>query len=83
MGVFLVMLPDIIVYLVLIPLEIAMPDIGRYRSAEEPYILNVCIGKPPADALVYITKYVYEAYVTILMIYNLNCYISVLSINRQ
>ena len=40
-GVFFLMLPDIILYLVFVPLEIAFPDIGMEQNAEEPYVLNV------------------------------------------
>ena len=40
-GVFFVMLPDIVIYLVFLPLDIAVSDIGMEPNAEEPYLLNV------------------------------------------
>ena len=41
-GVILVMLPDILIYLALLPPEIALTDIVVEQNEEEPYIINVC-----------------------------------------
>ena len=35
------MIPDLLVYLVFVPLEMARPDIGTQRNKEEPFVLNV------------------------------------------
>ena len=41
LGALIILIPDLIVYAVFVPLDIALPDIGTVQNKEEPFVVNV------------------------------------------